>query len=121
MTVCCENQEEKYSESWIPACAGMTVCCENQVEKYCESWIPACAGMTVCCENQVEKYCESWIPACAGMTALYGTKADCALHASDYYPPDWRISMSELLRAIQLFRSPGYHPCIAGEDGFCVD
>ncbi len=49
------------------------------------------------------------------------TKPDCALHSSDYYPPDWSVNMSELLRAIQLFRSPGYHACPDGEDGFCVE
>jgi len=56
-----------------------------------------------------------------GSSVTIETKTDCELHDSDYNPPDWTINMSELLRIIQLFRSPGYYPCIDGEDGFCVD
>jgi hypothetical protein len=44
----------------------------------------------------------------------------CAAHTLDYNPQDWRISMSELLRAIQFYNTPGgYAPCDTGEDGFC--
>lgn len=46
---------------------------------------------------------------------------DCDAHDSDYNPADWSISLSELLRLIQLFNSNGYRECIAlnTEDGFC--
>ena len=37
----------------------------------------------------------------------------------DYSPTDWRISLSELLRLIQLYTLGGYHPCEDGEDGYC--
>jgi hypothetical protein len=43
----------------------------------------------------------------------------CAPHASDYATQDWRITLSELLRVIQLYNTGAYHPCAAGEDGFC--
>ncbi len=42
-------------------------------------------------------------------------------HSSDYAPADWQISLSELLRLLQLYNSPGYHACDEGEDGFCID
>ncbi|MDM8548861.1 rhodanese-like domain-containing protein [Desulfobacterales bacterium HSG2] len=44
----------------------------------------------------------------------------CAHHDSDYTPQDWRISLTELLRLIQLYNSDGYHPDPYGEDGFSV-
>jgi hypothetical protein len=46
---------------------------------------------------------------------------DCAPHASDYNPQDWRINLSELLRLIQFFNSGGYYPCPdnGSEDSFC--
>jgi len=42
----------------------------------------------------------------------------CTPHDSDYKPQDWRITLSELLRVIQLYNSPGYHPDPDTEDGF---
>ena len=39
-------------------------------------------------------------------------------HHSDYNPQDWRISLSELLRLVQLYNSSGYHPDPEQEDGF---
>jgi hypothetical protein len=49
---------------------------------------------------------------------------ECCPHDSDYSPsgPDWTISLSELLRLIQVFNSGGYSYCPAGgtEDGYCV-
>ncbi len=42
----------------------------------------------------------------------------CWPHASDYSPHDWRISLGELLRLIQLYNSPGYHVDPSSEDGF---
>jgi len=45
----------------------------------------------------------------------------CDTHASDYAPADWSISLSELLRSIQLFSSGGYKNCtLPDADGFCT-
>lgn len=45
----------------------------------------------------------------------------CVAHSSDYSPTDFQISLSELLRLIQLFNSGGYHACPdeGTEDGYC--
>ena len=43
----------------------------------------------------------------------------CGTHNSDYAPHDWRITLNELLRAIQFFNVGAYHSCATGEDGFC--
>jgi len=45
----------------------------------------------------------------------------CEPYDSDYDPQDWIISLSELLRVIQIYNSNGYHYCPADgtEDGFC--
>ncbi len=51
--------------------------------------------------------------------ALGKGNQDCAHHSSDYKPQDWSIGLSELLRLIQLYNSPGgYHADENGEDGF---
>lgn len=39
-------------------------------------------------------------------------------HSSDYNPADWRISLSELLRAIQLYHSGAYSCNASSEDGY---
>jgi len=46
----------------------------------------------------------------------------CAGHDTDYRPRDWRINLSELLRAIQLYTFGGYRFCgyASTEDGFCA-
>lgn len=46
----------------------------------------------------------------------------CAPHTGDYNPPDWRISLSEMLRLIQFYNSGAYHECpeAGTEDGFCA-
>ena len=46
----------------------------------------------------------------------------CVPHTSDYNPQDWRISLGELLRAIQFYKLPAaHHQCddYASEDGYC--
>jgi len=45
----------------------------------------------------------------------------CAPHSSDYFPRNWRIELTELLRLIQFFNIGGYRDCpVEGtEDGFC--
>lgn len=48
-----------------------------------------------------------------------GDKASCPPHAADYNSTNWKISLSELLRTIQLFQLGSYHLCDEGEDGFC--
>jgi glucose/arabinose dehydrogenase len=48
-----------------------------------------------------------------------GDQISCAPHQTDYNPANWRLSLSELLRAIQLYNVGRYSPCLGGEDGFC--
>jgi len=50
-----------------------------------------------------------------------GANQGCAPHNTDYNPQDWAISLSELLRAIQFYNSPGYFFCpdAETEDGYC--
>lgn len=53
-----------------------------------------------------------------------GGVSTCAVHASDYNPEDWRISLSELLRLIQFHNAGGYHACPdadpSTEDRYCL-
>jgi hypothetical protein len=46
----------------------------------------------------------------------------CKRHAGDYTEPAWRLTLSELLRVIQVFASGAYTACQngAGDDGFCL-
>ncbi len=45
----------------------------------------------------------------------------CRPHSSDYNPQDWEISLTELLRLIQIFNSGGYHLCPGqSEDNYCI-
>lgn len=44
----------------------------------------------------------------------------CPRHTADYLPPDWHISIEEILRMIQLFNSNGYQICpFISEDHYC--
>jgi Zn-dependent metalloprotease len=47
----------------------------------------------------------------------------CPAHDMDYRPLDWRITLTELLRGIQLYNAGSYHPCPDAdpptEDGYC--
>lgn len=43
----------------------------------------------------------------------------CAPHNADYLPQDWRFSLPEILRVIQIFNLGGYTMCAESEDGFC--
>jgi len=44
----------------------------------------------------------------------------CPRHAADYSPPDWHISLEEILRMIQFFNSKGYQVCpFISEDNYC--
>ncbi len=56
-----------------------------------------------------------------GYLAGVGAAHACAPHNSDYSPQDWTISLSELLRLIQLYNSLAYHACpgAGSEDGYC--
>lgn len=42
----------------------------------------------------------------------------CAPHASDFAPLDWRIDLAELLRLIQFYNTGAYHRACGTEDGF---
>lgn len=45
----------------------------------------------------------------------------CEPHDSDYSPQNFRISLPELLRLVQLFSAGEYEECIGGsEDGYCI-
>lgn len=44
----------------------------------------------------------------------------CAPHASDYNLQDWTITLSELLRLIQIYNVGAYYPCTGTEDNFCL-
>jgi len=50
-----------------------------------------------------------------------GGNKDCPPHTSDYIDSDWSISLSELLRLIQIFNAGGYEFCpeAGTDDGFC--
>jgi hypothetical protein len=54
---------------------------------------------------------------------LAGTGATevCAQHDGDYSPQDWKISLSECLRLVQLYNANGYESCpdSNAEDGYC--
>ncbi|MBI1318907.1 MAG: hypothetical protein GC168_08150 [Candidatus Hydrogenedens sp.] len=68
------------------------------------------AGAYACVpEGETE---DGFVPGVGGTT--------CTRHDSDYAPPPWEISLSELLRTIQLYRIGGYRRCGDGEDGFCA-
>jgi Leucine-rich repeat (LRR) protein len=43
----------------------------------------------------------------------------CVPHSLDYAPQDWSLSLSEMLRLIQLHNG-GYHACETYEDGYCL-
>jgi len=53
-----------------------------------------------------------------GYSVITGSR-DCVPHSSDYKDtPDWRVSLTELLRLIQFFNVRGYVPSVTTEDGF---
>jgi len=56
-----------------------------------------------------------------GFTLANGVEdTDCPPHSSDYAPRDWEISLSELLRLIQIYSLEQFVECQSGEDGFCT-
>ncbi|MBI1318004.1 MAG: hypothetical protein GC168_03510 [Candidatus Hydrogenedens sp.] len=50
-----------------------------------------------------------------------GAKA-CKSHTADYTNPQWKLTLSELLRVLQVYSWGSYHTCESGEgdDGFCL-
>jgi len=48
-----------------------------------------------------------------------GNVIDCVRHDADFQSPAFAISLSELLRVLQLYSLGGAEPCGEGEDGFC--
>jgi hypothetical protein len=44
----------------------------------------------------------------------------CVPHTGDYAPTDWAVSLSELLRLVQLYASGTYYECTGTEDGYCI-
>ncbi|MBI1319592.1 MAG: S8 family serine peptidase [Candidatus Hydrogenedens sp.] len=49
-----------------------------------------------------------------------GDCSGCAGYDSDYAPADCHLSLSELLRVVQIFNLGGYYACESGEGGFCA-
>lgn len=51
-----------------------------------------------------------------------GTTGSCVPHTADYEEPFFRLTLTELLRSIQLFNLGSFAPCENkdGDDGFCV-
>lgn len=44
----------------------------------------------------------------------------CPRHTADYFPPDWHISLEEILRMVQFLNSNGYQICpFLSEDNYC--
>jgi len=61
--------------------------------------------------------------SCNGSNGFLAGPGDqsCTPHDSDYSPQDWKISLPELLRLVQLFTAGEYEQCIDGsEDGYCI-
>jgi len=52
--------------------------------------------------------------------ALFDGPIECFAHDSDYDRQDWQISLSELLRAVQIFNIGAYHADCTNEDNFDV-
>jgi len=50
-----------------------------------------------------------------------GDTASQSCHESDYNPPDWDISLEEVLRSIQLYSARNYYYCGDSEDTFCFE
>lgn len=59
-----------------------------------------------------------------GFSPGAGGDKTCTPHEADYAPQDWDLDLSEMLRAIQIYNSGGYHLCgtgeTVGEDGVCL-
>jgi len=52
-----------------------------------------------------------------------GATGSCVPHTADFEDPAFRLTLSELLRSIQLFNLGSFAPCNAkdGDDGYCVE
>ena len=48
------------------------------------------------------------------------TLQNCVAHSADYVLQDWTISLTELLRVVQLFNVGTISECAEAEDGFCA-
>ncbi len=48
-----------------------------------------------------------------------GSTDTCEQHLADYEIPTWRITLSEVLRAIQFYNSNGYFQCFETSDSYC--
>jgi Tol biopolymer transport system component len=57
-----------------------------------------------------------------GFVPSMGNSRRCHPHDSDYSRQDWVISLSEMIRLVQLYNSNGYEYCpqLGSEDGFCT-
>ncbi len=62
----------------------------------------------------------SRLVASVGLVLLVWTGGALAYHSTDYDTPDWTISLSELLRAIQFYNVGDYCCSVEGEDGFAA-
>jgi hypothetical protein len=71
----------------------------------------------------IQLYNASSIRCMAGTEDGYapgrGDTSTCIPYVGDYAPTDWNLSLSELLRIIQMYRLQSYQRCPNGEDGYC--
>jgi hypothetical protein len=56
-----------------------------------------------------------------GYAPFNGPRIDCTPHAGDYVDSNWSLSLSELLRLVQLFNLGTFSPCGETEDGYCAN
>lgn len=49
-----------------------------------------------------------------------GSTNTCPRLLADYEAPNWRISLSEVLRIVQFYNSYGYFECFEAPDGYCL-
>lgn len=56
-----------------------------------------------------------------GFSSSSSDHSSCTRHSSDYDPTDWRFSLPEVLRAVQIYNMGGYLACPDAdtEDGYC--
>lgn len=66
------------------------------------------------CAQQGDPTDEGFVPG--------GPVRDCEPHDLDFAPQDWRITLAEVLRLIQIYNSTdgAYFFCNQGEDGYCL-
>lgn len=66
-------------------------------------------------------HCDGSVSSPDGYAAGLEGDHTCTPHTTDFQQVNWRISLPEMLRLIQLFHFPGgFYPCETAPDGFCI-